>query len=620
MPVDTSNGLFPHAHLVPRDVVGNLRWRKYVHELAAKDPQYRRDLMGMCKEDPLFWVLTFAWLLEPRIMGGKLDMPSTIPFCFWPVQEEAFAELLKSMGQEDAAIVKSRAVGASWLCLMLFLWAWIFRPASHFGLVSATEEKVDSPDDPDSLMSKLDYVLQRLPSWMVNENDYDRRTSNHTLSNRKNQSTITGYAATGDVARGGRKLAFMFDEMHSFKAGEDSLAMDSTQYVTFCRFFISTPSRRRGPSGTFYDIVKNAKTGANSTKLIELPWWKVPGQSDGMYKWPEDGDIEFLDPDYVYPDDYNFIRDGKLRSPWFDREWFRGGSSPQKIAAELELDFGATGATFFDMRSRKICEQMLQPPIAQGFFSYDPETWEATFRPTDKTGNTLIWKMPKEGKLYYAGADPAAGTGGARSNNSGLVIWDDDGELVLQFASHTTKPEPFADLCKAISLFYNTALLIGEVNGPVGQAWLNRITDIRYPRLWRRKVKEVGFKKQQDKIGYHNSDRGEAVLQALVSSIDREEAKCRSKMVYEELQCYAYVDGKLQHVTSKADDDESNKGTSHGDVAIAAAVGWHAFREAPVRQEKKPEPKEPTPESIGGRRYLAQRIRTRSSRKARWTA
>ena len=184
-----------------------------------------------------------------RGFDGSMDMPSSIPFLLWPMQEEAFEDLYDSLfGAEprDCAIVKSRAVGASWLMLALFIWIWLFRPDSHMGLVSATEEKVDSPHDPDALMNKLDFFLDHLPAFFKPQ--YVRLSNSHTLKNLDNASTVVGYAATGDVARGGRKLAFGFDEMHAFKPGEDSLAMDSTQYVTNCRIFVSTPSRRRGRS------------------------------------------------------------------------------------------------------------------------------------------------------------------------------------------------------------------------------------------------------------------------------------------------------------------------------------------------------------------------------------
>jgi hypothetical protein len=536
-------------------------------------------------------------------------MPSTIPFLFWPMQEEAFEEMYSCLfGEEpkDCAIVKSRAVGASWLMLGMFTWIWLFRPESHLGLVSATEEKVDSPHDPDALMNKLDYFIKHLPFFMVPE--YSRLQNSHTLKNLENGSSVVGYAATGEVARGGRKLAFGFDEFHSFKAGEDSLAMDSTQYVTNVRFFISTPSRRKGQSGTFWDIVDGAERGLNSTHLIKMEWWKIPHQQEGLYRWKKYGELERLDEEYEFPEDYEFIQDGRLRSPWFDAEWKRGGNSPQKIAAELELDFGAAGASFFDTDAKGKAEESIKEPALVGRFMYDPDTYKEGEFLQAAGGDLRVWAKPEPRHQYTIGVDVAAGTGGSTSNYSAIVVFDrGSGEQVLEFSNHTIKPDELADLCYALGLAYNQARLNVETNGPSGQTCINRLVEQRYPNLYFRRMEEKGYKKYTEKPGYKNQDGGQRVLENLVAGIRRGQCFVRSSTIVRELGQYIFKGGKLTHSSTKTGEDEANAGTSHGDCAIAAAIGYFTLTDLPKYVAPEEKKKELPENSLAARRNQAQR-------------
>ena len=67
----------------------------------------------------------------------------------------------------DAIIDKSRDMGASWLCVAIAAWYWLFRPDAQVLLVSRVEDLVDRRGDPDCLMWKIDYMLDNLPDWML---------------------------------------------------------------------------------------------------------------------------------------------------------------------------------------------------------------------------------------------------------------------------------------------------------------------------------------------------------------------------------------------------------------------------------------------------------------------
>src|SRR5262245_33196777 len=114
----------------PKDLAGNLRWRRDVIAACARDKSYRRAIWHLCKSDILFWVNTFLFTYDPRNPPDK----RVLPFITWKFQDETLLEVLKNLGICDIGIDKSRDMGASWMCLVAFLHQWQFVPYSSFML------------------------------------------------------------------------------------------------------------------------------------------------------------------------------------------------------------------------------------------------------------------------------------------------------------------------------------------------------------------------------------------------------------------------------------------------------------------------------------------------------
>ena len=55
---------------------GNLEFRKKVLERAANDLDYKNDIYAMCSRDMLFYINTFCFTYNPRV----IDTPMVIPF------------------------------------------------------------------------------------------------------------------------------------------------------------------------------------------------------------------------------------------------------------------------------------------------------------------------------------------------------------------------------------------------------------------------------------------------------------------------------------------------------------------------------------------------------------
>lgn len=582
----------------------NIAFRVSLLRASQTDKMLQAAILKRCEEDPVFFINTFCWLLETRdeaewMIDGKFGKNKVIPFITREYQAKSIRESADHLGKRDIIVIKSRETGVTWIYIAMAVWDWLFHEQTHIGFVSKDEPSVDSANDPDSLFNKFAFLLDRLPSWMMAPGEYDRNLSDHTFLNRRNGSTVSGYAATGNVARGGRKRWFLMDEYHFFKAGADYEAHDSTSHVTRCRVMVSTPNRRRGRGGAFHDAVVAAKT--TNAVLIDIDWKDDPQKAKGLYR-AEDRRLEILDKEFwaehhiegdryrhPYEDgvEYNFVIDGKVRSLYYDFECHRPLSTPQSVAAELDKDFGGATAQFVDAAVLARAEKLVRQPVFCGEIFRDGDTWHMD---RDVTGEMQSWVSLPNGRPpqseYSLGADVSAGTGGAYTNYSAIAIFDKKtGEQAFEWRSTTISPTEFASLLCWIGRMFWDAYLVVESNGPIGQLCVKEIIRLRYPNLYYRNKEKRAYVDKTAEPGYWNSDGGEVILGMLESAIRAGSAKVNSMLCLREMGQYFFKNGKLVNASTENTQDESNKGRAHGDMAISAAVAWHGVQDWPAREE-----------------------------------
>lgn len=604
---------------VPKDPADNLVWRQECLKRGYEDPEFAKELWIICARDILFWINTFGWLLEPRdkgpwqpsrVFGGARE----IPFITRPYQDEYILEALGSLGVEDMLNLKSRAMGATWMFLYLFYHEWAFLPQQHFGIVSKDEDSVDDADNPDSLMWKLDFLHEKLPMWLKAARR--RNVNKHTMTNLENGSTITGYACTGNMARGGRKRAFLNDEMHSWPPESDEAAQDSLAHVTHCRIMVSTPSRQRGQSGVFYDAANDFEA---SMKRLDLDWKMDGEKAAGMYT-TEDGLPKIIDTDYVFPENYNFVLDGRVRSPYYDWECKRPGSTSQSIAAELDKDFGGATNRYVDQsvifKARGKCRQpsirvRLENPYADQWGRRlivdekgDIDVWLHADVGINREhdGEQLLLSIPHD-REFSMGVDIAQGVGGASSSYSAIDIIDKrSGEQVMEWRGNRLQPKELAGFAYALGLGWNTALMVPEVTG-LGNIFLANIISMCYPNLWFRPTSDDSIGAATSKrVGYDNKDGGKALLAELESGLKLGLVTVRSARVITEMERY-FIDagGRLKHpLVGKGRKNAPEN--SHGDCAIAFGCAWYGIHEEPEPDHLRVEEPELTTDCAAGRR------------------
>lgn len=621
------------SEVTPHDVSLNLRFRRMLLEAGYSSPALASEIHERCENDILFFIDTFCWLLEARKaaewqIGSRFGDSKELPFITRPYQRAAILKAVENLGTRDIVIPKSRETGVTWIFIAIAVWDWAFHGQTHIAFVSKDMLSADNPDDPDSLFSKFLFLLKRLPEWL--RPPYERNINNHTLKNLDNESSVTAYAATANIARGGRKTWCLMDEFHAFKAGEDYGALDSTAYVSHSRVFISTVSRDRGQAGAFYDMVID---DTHNGVQIVIDWKDDEAKRCGLYHAERSDlaeshrlvidDHEFWDQfsngdgTYRHPSkqgqNYSFILDDRVRSLYYDHQWHRPGSTPQSIAAELDRDFGGATSQIFSSSLASWALDRVKPAMFTGDLNRDPDKPNSfIFDPMASGGLTTLWcdlenGRPPEGE-YAAGADIAAGTGGEWSSYSALEVFDKrSGEQVFEWRSNRVDPLQFGELAVWVCKWFWNAYLVPESNGPLGQLFLKRAYhELHYGRIYHNIRRGFGTTTTTDVLGYRNQDRGIELLKTLEAAVRAKRVFVNSSIALREAGRYFLKGGKLVHAAAEVTEDGAGMGLAHGDAAIALSAAVLGLIEWPASELESAAPKVPESCFLARReRYLA---------------
>lgn len=598
-----------------------LDFRESCLRLAYRSRRYADELWMMCSRDLLFYVNTFGWLLEPREKPAwqkfrPFGDAREVPFITRKYQDKTLLQLWEAWGKRDIKWLKSRDMGASWMFLYIVDHSFRFKSQFHIGMASKDEAAVDAKGSTDSLFWKLDFIEQKLPWFLrVPVGMRDRNYSDHMIVNLSTGSTIQGFAATMNVATGGRKTVFVADEMHKWAENAAKGMNASLQAVTNCRVWVSTPFEQMGPSGTFYDIWQHDMGDA---LRIETHWTLDEDKAAGLYT-SEDRVVKILDESYDFPADYKFITDGKTRSPFYDYEWNKTGATPRSMAAEFDMDFSGAGGKVFEPGIITRMKTSTMPPVMRAELARDdsgdfiPKLVEspvgdiALFRRFSSDGlGHLVIPLSQ----YSIGCDISQGTGGLYSSQSSAIGLDlATASQIFEWLDSGTNPTLMADLVWCLGHIFHKALVVPEINGPGGQ-FMKQLHARAYPNIYVRRKNDAAETSIVDtalqKFGLYNLDGGLQILKAVQEGVRRKGLTIYSERVVRELAAYIEEGGKARHPKVSKSDRGADK--THGDAAIGLACAWWGIRNQKTPEEE-PEVREPEPGSYMFRRleYLRRR-------------
>lgn len=256
--------------------------RRYRLECADKYtryPELRIFELERCRRSPAYFLTTWGWLYEPRAEQPGDDEIPFIPFAKQVELIDAFEEILTKKGAEaDLIVSKSRDMGASWAMCGYAVWGWLFKRPWQVRLMSRKGDLVDARS-PDSLFWKMDWILDRLPEWMIPDGWIEKEhRGKMRLVNPENDNQIGGESTTTDGVRAGRATWTGFDELAFADGNEES--WDSTANSTYHRIGVSSESNKKGPG---WENIKKGRNRPRPPRVFEMNWWEHPDHDQAWF-------------------------------------------------------------------------------------------------------------------------------------------------------------------------------------------------------------------------------------------------------------------------------------------------------------------------------------------------
>lgn len=572
---------------VPKDPKANLRFRKHLLDKAETNPAVQKAIVNACRHDLLFYVNTFVWQYNPQHVGDEVG-----PFITWPIQDQGFRKMLWCIEhRRDLRMEKSREMGATWQCLIVFDWLYQYQKRKKFLAISRSAEAVDNKDDSDSLFWKIEFMHEHLPSWMRPR----ERKVGMLFKNLDTGSMITGQASTGKAGVGGRCTAMFIDEFSQMMLKDGFSVLHRTADTTGCRIFNFTHT---GMDTAAYEICK--KDEYPDMEAFRLHWSDHPEKNQGMYQYnQETHQVDRFDTSYVYEHEFQFVMDGKLRSPWYDAEC-RRRKNKRAIAMDLDIDPKGSSSQFFEaavIQQLKHAYSEKHAPLWEGDIDYNLDTGKPYAFVPRKGGPLRLWFRLRDGmpppEGYGAGGDISAGTGATPSCLA--FVSRETGIQVAEYANPHIKEKEFAVLAVALCLAFKNlngegAAFAWEMQGP-GVTFGRKVIELGYRNVYFNHPEGRLAKIYTDSYGWYPSPENKlSVLTELRSALYKRDCVTYSGECLEETLDFVYNSaGYVEHSGAVSVNDPSGARVNHGDRVIALALGWWMIRgyKAPVK--KNPE-------------------------------
>lgn len=568
---------------VPKVAEDNLKWRLSVMEAADADESIREDIYTACSQSVLFFINAFCFtfrVFEPGADGeNRQAKHQHLPYLTWPIQDIHILKIENAIANgEELLTDKSRDMGATWDHIAVYVHRLIFRSNEHHLMISRKEDAVDQLDgqaksypfgnlaDPGTLFGKIDYILSRLPEWMLPRLG---RKSMHVV-NLDNGSRVDGESSNASAGSSDRRKSIFMDEMAKMKEAES--IKRSTRDVTACRLVCSTPNG----AGTAFSKWRMS----GQIPVFVLAWWDHPEKGAGRYAVKDK------------------LGRWQIRSPWYDSECLK--RSPKEVAVELDMDHVGSGDTFFES---VILEQHkkinCRSPRGSASIVFKKKLNEDEITAALNKGTTSVvvrtpagpWKLwcdlvngrPDQSKTYIISIDIGKGQGA--SNSVMNVSCVETREKVAEFADANTPPHELARLACAAALWFGgrtkRPLIIWENNGDPGFDFGRQLVHVyRYPNIYFDKQTGTLRQKKGKRYGWRSNQEKKAEALGLLRRayahglyVNRSEASLVEAASY-----ISYESGGIGPAELVNESDSTRK--AHGDRVIADMLFIWALADA----------------------------------------
>lgn len=260
----------------PPDYTEVEAWR--VNQLARFEatPSLISAAKKFYKTHPVEFINHWCSTYDPR--NAARNEPVWLPMVMFDKQAELVEFIQALLAAEESGLVeKSRDMGASWTCIGVTAWLFLFWDQVAIGWGSRKREQVDRLGDQSSLFEKIRMLLRSIPAVFKPKEFGDTHLTYMRCLNPGNGSTITGEIGD-DIGRGGRTLIYFVDEAAHLDHPEKVEAALTSN--TRCRIDVSSVSgvgtlfQRKRDAGV--DWVRGQPIVKNRTNVFVMDWSDHP--------------------------------------------------------------------------------------------------------------------------------------------------------------------------------------------------------------------------------------------------------------------------------------------------------------------------------------------------------
>ncbi len=515
-------------------------------------------------------------------------------------------------------------MGASWMCLIVMLWLWLFESDTKQLCISRNAESVDRKGDSDSLFWKLDYMIERLPAWMRPASwEPKKHRKEMFFENADDRCVITGQASTGKAGVGGRAEIMFIDEFSQI--AEATEVRQRTSDTAGARIFNFTFT---GIDNEAYRVSREPEF-----RKLTLHWTQHPEKNRGCYRFNKARSrVEFLQPDGSWGTavnwdgyrhvDYPFVKDGTptggpfpgIRSPWYDKQCKRKGDA-RGVAMDLDINpEGSMSQVFNAVEIHNLIEEYCCPPLWEGDAEVDVDAGRIKRLIRRPGGPLRLWlrldghNHPPPG-FYGFGCDVATGSGASPSCGSGLNL--PTGEKLVEYANAHIDENAYAALMVGLCWLFRTedgqgARLAWEAAGP-GQKFGRKVLDLGYRNVFYRTNPQI-LNPTGDATtpGWWPTPSGKDLLiREYREALSQRKFLNRSEAAMRETLAFEYnKSSNIEHGGIESDDPSGGR-VNHGDRVIADGLAW-MLAKVSWEGKKKVERAELLGLSLARRRQMAQ--------------
>lgn len=341
----------------------------WLREFDEQDEEQLIKELQQCMRSFEYWCNRYVYTFDPR------RRPSAVRFILYSYQVEAAQRIIDAIRRgEDLLIEKSRDMGASWLLVAVLTWMFLFDESFHGHLGSRKEDLVDDRG-PDSLLGKADYIMERVPPWMLQGYNPQKHRKQLRVEHPATGSLITGESANPGFGRGPRKNVVVFDEF-AFTESDEQI-WTGIQDTSPCHIVISTPC---GEVNKFARLRHSGKIDVLTFHWTQHPYKDTAWYEDACSRRTVQEIAQELNIDYR-------ASGGRLAFPRLQDENFLSRiiipqQSPEQVTQEgwtiyAGMDWGTTNPScWYPVGFRQLAPRVMEVRVMWEF--YKPSTLEET--------------------------------------------------------------------------------------------------------------------------------------------------------------------------------------------------------------------------------------------------